>query len=280
MWFILSLIVGITFAANRVIVRAVFTKHENPMTFGAVHELLAGLLLLPIGLFSLSFPHSLHIWVAFLIGIFCIFLSDLFSFLSLRHIEASLYQIINQLRHIVVLFGAAVLFSEAITFIKIISIIFIMLGIIVALKGKSKITLNKGVLFACINTFCIAVGLLFIKEASVDVSATFSSPLALLVSGMLMSSLVLARGQNIKSFLPTTHRKALLLAALLFALFELTLFWALAVGEASRVTPVTQSSIIFTLIGGYLFLHERNHMQQKLGGIVLIAFGIVLLYLF
>lgn len=64
----------------------------------------------------------------------------------------------------------------------------------------------------------------------------------------------------------------------IFAIFEFVFFTALAVGEASKVTPVTQSSMIFTLIGGYLFLHEKQHMLQKLIGSILIAIGIVSLY--
>jgi len=63
MWFILSLISGISFAANRLLIRSVFTKNGNPMAFGAVHEVLAGLLLLPIGLFYFSLPQSPQTWL-------------------------------------------------------------------------------------------------------------------------------------------------------------------------------------------------------------------------
>ncbi len=278
MWFLPSLICGLTFAANRLLIRSVFTKHSNPMIFGAVHELLAGLFLLPIGIFFFSLPQSPKTWLALSLGIFFIFLCDLFGFLALRKIEVSLLQIINQLRHIVVLLGAYLLFAEIISPTKVISIFFIMFGVFVALVGKSKITMNKETLYAFLSTISISCALLFIKMASADVAPAFSGTLSLIISGVLIYVLLIVRGEKPAKLIPIEHRKQLFIAAGIFAVFELAFFTALAVGEASKVTPVTQSSMIFTLIGGYVFLNERNHMKQKIIGSLLIAIGIILLY--
>lgn len=278
MWFIFSLLAGLTFAANRLLIRSIFTKVSNPLAFGAIHELLSGLLLLPIGLFFFSLPHSFQTWHAWFAGLFLIFVADLFGFLALKHVEASILQIINQLRHVVILIGAYFFFTEAITFIKVVSIFFIIFGIVIAMSNKTKFEISKGILYAFFSTVAIAFGLLFIKMASVDVSPAFSAPLGLLLSGILLTLILLSKGEHPKKLLPSTHRKSLILAAGIFAVFELSLFSALAIGEASKVNPVTQSSMIFTLIGGYLFLKERDHMLQKIIGGCLIAVGIVLLY--
>ena len=280
MWFVLSLIVGLSFTINRLIIRAVFTKNSNPMAFGAVHELLAGLFLLPIGLYFFSLPQSPTTWIALILGIFFIFLTDLFAFLAIRHLEISLFQIISQLRHIVVLFGAFFFFAEPITLIKVISIFFIMLGIYIAVKGKSHFHKNKATFYALLSTISISLGVLFIKMASVDVSPAFSAALSFIIGGFLIMLILLIRGEHPKNFIIKEHKKELVIAAGFFSLFELTLFAALAIGEASKVTPVTQSTMIFTLIGGYLFLRERDHMKQKIAGSILIAFGIILLYFF
>lgn len=278
MWFILSLIVGLTFTINRLIVRSVFTKNANPMAFGAVHEFLAGLFLLPIGLYFFSLPQSPKTWIALILGIFFIFLTDLFAFLSLRHLEISLYQIISQLRHVVVLIGAFFIFAEPITIIKIISIFLIMFGIFAAVKGKEHFHNNRATLFAFCSTTCISFGLLFIKLASADVHPAFSASLSFLIGGLLIMLLLVLRGEKPKNFIIKEHKKELFIAAGFFAAFELTLFAALAIGEASKVTPVTQSTVIFTLIGSYFLLNERSHMKQKIIGSIIIALGIILLY--
>src|SRR3990167_7229839 len=114
MWFTLSLLAGLLFALNKLIVRGSLSKDTNPLAFGAFHELLAGVLLLPIALFHIAWPQSIETWIVLVIGVLFIFLTDLTAFFSLKYTEASLYQIVGQLRHVIVLFGALLLFSEPI----------------------------------------------------------------------------------------------------------------------------------------------------------------------
>lgn len=278
MWFILALLAGVLFAANRLIFRAVFTRGTNPIVFLAAHELLAGLLLLPVALINFSLPHSGKTWLTLSLGVVLIFLADLFAALSLQKIEASLYQIVAQLRHIVVLFGAYFIFTESITPSKIVSIIVIMLGVAIALSDKARIKITKGIVYAVFNTVCIAFGFLCIKMASTDVKPAVTASISLIGSGLLAYLLLIVLGQRSAKLIPTKHRKELLIAALIFAAFALALYTALKLGEASRVTPVSQSSLIFTLVGAYIFLNERTRLKQKIIGSTLIAAGIGLLY--
>src|SRR5258708_31951589 len=158
MWFILSLLAGLLFAVNRLIVRSSLTKKVNLFAFGAIHEVLAGVILLPVAFLQLSFPKSNETFIALILSVIFIFLADLFAFLSLTHIEATLYQIIGQLRHIIVLIGAYILFTEAITLIKIISIFLIILGVYIALSVKSKVKITRSVIYALFSTICIGLG--------------------------------------------------------------------------------------------------------------------------
>jgi bacterial/archaeal transporter family protein len=278
MWFVLSLVAGFLFATNRLIVRSVLAKKVNPLAFGAMHEIIAGLLLLPIALFNFKFPQSSEGWIALGLVIFCIFLADVFSFYSLKYTEASIFQIVGQLRHGIVLLGAYLLFSEAVTLSKILSIVFIMTGVVIALMEKSKIQITRGVVYAILAAISIAFGFLFIKKASIEVPVFSLSAIALMSAGVLTYLLLLLQGgYRIKLIDPKT-RKELFITSALFSIFEVCLFTALSIGEASRVTPVTQSSMIFTLIGGYIFLNERIRLQQKIIGSILIATGIGLLY--
>lgn len=277
MWFTLALIAGFLFAFNKLLVRASLSKAINPLAFGVVHEVFAGLLLLPIALMHIGWPQTPDTWSAFVIGIFLLFLADLFAFFSLRHTEASLYQIVSQLRHIVVLFGALLLLAEPIVLSKVLSIILIILGVSVALLENMKIKITRGIVYAFISTVAIATSFLFIKKAAVDVHPSFLASIGLIVSGILTYIVFLIISPKEKLIRKSTL-KPIFIAAGIFALFELTSFTSLSLGEASRVTPVQQSSMIFTLIGGYLFLNERTHLKKKIIGSLLIASGIGLLY--
>jgi len=273
----LSLLAGLLFAANKLIFRKVFTKDVHPIAFLSAHDSIAGLLLLPVALFNLSYPHSTKTWLALIVGVLLIFVANLFAALSLKYTEASIYQIVGQLRNVVTLIGGYILFNEAINLGKVVSIALVILGVIIAIKEKSRLQLSKGVVYAFISGITIALAFLFIKEATVDVKPAFSASLSLIVSGLLAYCLITVKHERPAKLVPTEHRKQLLIAALIFAVFELVLFTALNLGQASKVTPATQSSMIFTLIGGYIFLHERNRIKQKLIGGGLVALGIGLL---
>jgi drug/metabolite transporter (DMT)-like permease len=87
MWFFLALLAGFLFAVNRLISRAVFTKGVNPIAFLAIHEFVAGVLLLPIAMANFSLPQSFKTWAALVLCAVFILLADLFGSLSLKNIE-------------------------------------------------------------------------------------------------------------------------------------------------------------------------------------------------
>lgn len=278
MWFTLALLAGLLFSINKLIFRAVFTKEVEPISFMAAHDFIAGALLLPVALINFTLPHNPKTWLGLVLGILFIFIANLFAALSLKKTEASLYQIAGQLRHIVTLFGGYLLFSEALTVSKAVSIVLIMLGVFIAIKEKSKLHITRGVNYAFISALAIGLAFLFIKLASVDVKPAVSASLSLIVSGVLAYILLIFRRKRPTKLVPVVHIPQLVVAAIIFAVFEFVLFTALNIGQASRVTPVTQSSMIFTLIGGYIFLNERQRIRQKVIGGLVIAVGIGLLY--
>jgi drug/metabolite transporter (DMT)-like permease len=280
MWFLLALFAGFLFATNRLLVRSILLKGGNPIAFVASHNMVAGLLLLPVALWESAPLPNLAACGVLLLGVVAFLLGDLFAFLSLERIEASVYQILGQVRHIIILLGGFLLFSEVISAPKIISIILLTLGVVVALVEKSRIEISRGVTFGILSPVFISFGFLTIKQVSGEVSAAFSAFAVLFLSGVLAYLILLASGKKSIRLLPVKKPSRLFLAAAIFSIFELVLFAALDIGEASRVTPVAQSSLLFTLIGGYIFLKERERLAQKICGSILIVIGIGLLFFF
>lgn len=278
MWFILAVFAGFLFSTNRLLIRSMLRKGGNSIAFMAIHNAAAGLLLLPIALYHPVIPDNPGSWFVLVLAFVAFFLGDLCAFLSLERIEASVYQILGQVRHIIVLIGGFLLFNELITSGKVISIVLLMLGVIIALVEKSRVELSRGVLFGVASPIFISLGFLAIKQISNDVSTGVSAAFVLTASGALAYGMLFARSQWHDRAVSKKNFKILLFAAALFSLFELVLFTALDLGEASKVTPVVQSSLLFTLIGGYLFLNERERLIQKIIGSLLIIAGIVLIF--
>lgn len=280
MWFILALISGLLFAINKLIFRfALKGGKVNALTFISIHELIAGLLILPFALRSMPYDATSYVVLLIIATTLLIFAADVLSTFALQKIEAGFYQIIGQLRHPVVLIGAAYLFDETLDLQKLIAVSLVVIGVLIALYDKNKLLkLNIGIIQAILSTVFIAFGFLLIK-----ITTRYVEPIALgsisLTGAGLLGLMVAGSTKNLYVRHMNNNTKRLLLAAaIIFAIFEVVLYTALDIGEASKVTPVMQSSMVFTLVGGYIFLQERSNLIQKIIGSIVIILGITTLY--
>ena len=280
MWFILALISGLLFAINKLIFRfALKGGKVNALTFISIHELIAGLLILPFALRSMPYDATSYVVLLIIATTLLIFAADVLSTFALQKIEAGFYQIIGQLRHPVVLIGAAYLFDETLDLQKLIAVSLVVIGVLIALYDKNKLLkLNIGIIQAILSTVFIAFGFLLIK-----ITTRYVEPIALgsisLTGAGLLGLMVAGSTKNLYVRHMNNNTKRLLLAAaIIFAVFEVVLYTALDIGEASKVTPVMQSSMVFTLVGGYIFLQERSNLIQKIIGSIVIILGITILY--
>jgi len=275
-WLTCSLIAGFFFALSRVVARFVLRDGGNPLAFTAVHDLIAGVVLLPLIFFSFHLPKNNITWVYFLSVIIFAFLSDWCTFIALRKINISVYQIVNQVRHVFVLFGGFLLFSEAITSYKLIAILLIIIGVVVMLYEKSKFDFSKGIGIAVLSTLFAVVAFFFVKYAVVDFSETAMASFELISIGLLSFGILGFDKEKIVQE-SRINRWGLVISGALFGLFELFLFFALKFGDISRVIPVTQSALVFGVIMGVVFLGEKERIWQKAVGTIIIVAGIILM---
>ncbi len=280
MWFILALFSGLLFAVNKLIFRfALKSGQVNALSFISVHELIAGVLILAFAASSLPSNVTPRVFALIMLTTLLIFAADVSSTYALQKIEAGLNQIIGQLRHPIVLIGAFYLFSEDFGVQKLLAVSAVVIGVMVALYDRKKLfKFNLGIIQAISSTVFIAFGFLVIKLTTQHVEPIALGSITLIGSGLL-GLLISIQSNKLKIQSMDINIKILLLiAAIIFAVFEVVLYTALDIGEASKVTPVMQSSMVFTLIGGYLFLNERANLLKKTIGSAIIIAGIVLLY--
>lgn len=277
-WFFFSLLAGFAFAASRGVARFVLREKGSVLAFTAVHDVLAGLVLLPFIGWQLHLPTEASTWLFFCFFVVVAFLSDWTAFMTLKYIGISLYQIISQLRHVLIIFGGLVFFSEAITFAKVASIAIIIVGVIIAIYEKSTID-KKGVWYAFVSMFFGAVLFLVAKRTVADFSEMAFASFGLIAAGLLSLCFLRFSIPKVVNEIKV-QRWWLVFAAALFSIFEFSLFTALHLGEASRVVPVTQSSLVFAVLGGIILLREHDHMIRKIIGMLVISFGIGILYFF
>jgi len=275
-WIILSVLAGLFFALSRVIARTVLKKQSDPLAYTAIHDFVAGLVLLPLLLFGFHLPEKGITWVFFGLIVVFAFLCDWLTFLALKKIDISVYKVVIQIRHVLVLFGGFLFFSEALTLWKSIAVVLIISGVFIAAYKKQRFSWSGGVVLAMLSTFLAVIAFMFVKVVITDFSETALASLELMTIGLLAFSFLGFNVKKIKKEMKL-NAKGIILSGFLFGIFEVLLFSALKIGDISKVIPVTQVSLVFAVLMGIFFLKERERVPQKLAGMVVIIIGIILM---
>lgn len=278
-WFSLAILSGLFYAISRSLSRAYLKKRAGSvLAFTGVHDIIAGIVLVPFFITQLTIPADATFWLLYSIVVILIFLVDAFTFKALSTIGVSSFQIVAQSRHIFILVLAAVVLGEGIYIHKVIGVLLIIGGAWVALSSSVKKCLSyEGYIYTMLAAFCISLSFVFSKQIVSIVGPTQYASMVLFPVGLL--ALCIGRLRHKKQVSLSTLAKAPLVWAsgIAFGVFELLQFSSLDLAEASLVLPVVQSSLIFAIIIGAVFLHEREHLYQKLIGTGIIAGGIITL---
>ena len=278
-WFATALLSGLFFGISRVVARSLLRYRGDPLLFTGIHNSVAGLLLFVIALGQgLRFPSIVTPWIFLLAMALCSFLSDWLAFQSLTLIEVSISQIIDQLRNVIIFVCGALLFSESVSVLKTLGIVLIMVGVVVTVYESSSARQHHrwGLILAIGSTIFAAMAGLTIKEAIGDFSSATLASFELIGTGLFC--LVASRFNIARAFKEVRlNGWGIVAAGALFGIAELAEFMSLRFGEVSRVIPAVQSALVFGVLGGILFLGEKDRLPQKLAGTVLAVAGILLL---
>lgn len=277
-WFIAAILAGVFFCASRIMSRFILRKRGNPYTYTALHDFIAGLVLLPLLFFDFGLPTKAITWLWFFLTVIFALTCDFLTSRSLKTVDISLFNILSQVRHVVILFGGLLLFSEKITIFKLIAIVFIIIGATISLYKKEEISWSKGITDAILSTIFAAFAFLAAKKTVGDFSQTTFASLELMCIGLFILAYLKFDKRVIFEEIKVNSWK-LLTAGILFGFFELFLFMALRLGEASKVIPVTQISLVLSVIGGIILLKETEKITQKIAGTAVIIAGIIIMYL-
>lgn len=84
--------------------------------------------------------------------------------------------------------------------------------------------------------------------------------------------------KNVRYFYKPKIVSKVLACSMLYATSALSIFSAYKMGgPASLISPMQQTSIVFTVLLSYLFLNERDHLPKKIVGAGCMFLGVVLL---
>lgn len=192
--------------------------------------------------------------------------------------EASEISVILSSRSLWTLLVAVPFLGEPLTSKKLLGTLLVVLGVaFVSWKGK-RFRLQKGYSFALLSAGLFGVA--FANDAfllqSFDVSSY--TAVAFFLPTIFLILIKPKSLRKIKLFFNVKRLSKMILLAILYGLAVLAIFASYqAGGEASQIAPISQSSVILTVLLAAILLKERGNLLNKIAGAVAVFLGVVLL---
>lgn len=282
-WIILTILSSFFASTTRIIQKVVVSNRDNDhFAFSGIFQIIVSAIFLGYTLLTNSFelPNLSSSLVSVVAMVVAYALGNIMIFKAFHTAEASEVTIILASSSLWSIFAATILLGEAITTSDWISVGLIILGLVIINYQKTNWKLNVGHLYAM--AAAALYGFAFTNDAFI--LGHYKSVPSYMVIAFLLPGLatLLYRPRSIQAiprlFSSFRSTATILVGSITFALSAITVFTAYKLGgSASLISPITQSTIIFTIIISYFFLNERSNMLKKFLGALTIIAGIVLL---
>lgn len=281
-WISLVFLSAITSALSRIIQKTLLKdKNSDPFAFGFMYGTTIALIFLFYTITTNSFdiPDLSGLFINIIISGLFYSLGSILIFKSLKIAQVSEISIIITSSTVWSVITSLFILGEKITLNKVAGVIFVLLGIVAINFSKTQWKINKGHLFALIGAIFYGVAFIndvFILKHFQSISSyniiAFSLP-AIITLFCHPKSI-----RNISFYFTSKNLLNLLVCGIFNALATLAIFEAYRRGgEASVISPISQTSVIFTVIFGYFILKEKDKLINKIIGAIFTFIGVLFL---
>jgi drug/metabolite transporter (DMT)-like permease len=276
---ILFILLAIFFSTiSKILFRHVL-KETDTYAFTFVNQIISMLLFLPLLIFNFSMPSNPQGWIALIIagGIWAstVFIGNL----SYKYSEVSIRESLSQTRIIWVLLFGVLFLNESITLSGIIGIFTIFFGLGLLLwhpERKLGRIYDKKVLIVLLGAFMISIATIADKYVLRFFSPEVYSFFSCLIPFLALSFFLKGKTPHIKHLFK--HRGVTAILAIAFS--AVSYYFVLLIFSSTNITiayPILQAGILFTVIGGIIFMKERENITQKIIASIIVIVGTIII---
>lgn len=281
-WLILTVISAITFSISRILQRVLLNnKDSDSFAFSFLFPTLVSLAILAYSLLTGTFelPDLNSVWLNMIIMIIFYSVGSVFVYKAFKESPASEVSILFSSSSAWAVISAVLFLGEKLNSTDILGIVSIILGVVVIYYQKSNWKIESGHVYAVLGA--LMFGVAFTNDAFILNKYNSVPPYIFLAFILPALAILLYKPSLIKS-LPHYFSKEifgkLILTSSVYAISAITIFAAYkAGGKASVINPISQSSVVLTVIMSYFFLNEKDKLAQKIVGSILVFAGALLL---
>ena len=271
-----SIISGTFFAFSSLLARKVLKGKKDAWAYSFWFSLIGTIISFFAILFDYRGSSNLPLWaLLFFIGILIV-VHNLLNFTASHYLEASIKGSITKFRLIWTFLIGVIFLHDELTLLKLAGTIFTVLaGLLVVFKYK-KLKLSRGILFAFVATIIFSTVIALYKVVLQEFNPATLTFFVFLIPTVINFIIMPNSTTRIRKFFLEEWR-LLIPAATLAAFANLSMNFALAQGEISRVSVIIEAFLVVTLIGEHFILKEKKNWLIKLIAVILAVIGAVLI---
>lgn len=226
--------------------------------------------------YPMQFASDPKIYLFLFIAIIFYALNDRIEATVRKHLDVSLYSILNQFSRVFLVLYGLFLLGEDLVPQKLIGGALILLGSIALFYRQGKIRLNRYVILSMLASFFIATAIII----DVDISTHFNLPFYIMITLIAPSVIIFIAERfslrDIHEEFRSERMKYHLITGIAWGLLILFMIRALQLGEVIIVAPLIAVSVLLNVIVAYFFHNERSHLPRKIIISLVIILGIYL----
>ncbi|MDP3093555.1 MAG: GRP family sugar transporter [bacterium] len=277
-WFFYALLSAVFISVFSVLARVFLKGKGDAVAFVFLIDFLSAFFLIPIVFLEQKYYRldlNLLVFIIFVTLIYAV--TDILFIKARQMEEVSTVSMVVQAGLVWSLFGGAIFFRESLLLNKIAGVCLIAAGNIVALWQGQGIKLSRGLKLLFLATLLFTVSSLIDKYMVGNVfSPALYKTFTFLITSFWIFCFMPNRVKRIKDELKL-QKWTVVLTGLSFCLGIFFFIKALQVGEASRVLPVQNISLILSVLAGIFILKEKERLWQKIVGLLVVFIGVLCL---
>ena len=270
-----------SYAISTSIDKYMMNKKYNVIKTSTFKMFFDGIILLIIGLifFNLNFTYNLFLWSLVLGVIYALAGIIYYNSLKLKDVE-EVVPSIQSLTILLIFIGSIIIFKELVNFFNYIGVILILVGVYLVLsKNQLKIPkLDKAIILIVLIIILTTIYSLLVKKLLFHIE-----PINLAIMMYFSTTIILVFYQlffkreslsSLFQFKPNISK--IMIAAFFGAIGTFLIYYALSIGNASKVYPLAGLQSVFIFIIASVFLKEKFYWHRLIGTVV-VFFGIFLI---
>lgn len=274
-WIVLAISAGIGSNVFNFFSRFILKDGGDSNSWAWTFELLRLIIFIPLVFFDYKFIFTFKSLII-LLSIGLTEFVSIYLFMKMhQYSHLSISTIISRTRLVWVPLIAFLFFGERLTNIDYLGIGILFLGLSIAV-APHKLFYDKGVIYANLAAFMIAILTVLIKQAT-----PFASPPIIMIFFSLPSVILFPIFmKNLKKRLVINNFTMLIPkvgAVIINVIAMYLLIIALKLGDVSKVNAIYQSMLVVGVLSGIIILKEKQDIARKIIGTIVTLAGIILL---